>query len=32
MKRQAQRKLEENKDSVFQDNITFKYAEVGCKV
>jgi len=27
MKRQAQRKLEENKDSVFKDNCTFKYAD-----
>ncbi|OPZ92458.1 MAG: hypothetical protein BWY74_01573 [Firmicutes bacterium ADurb.Bin419] len=27
MKRQAQRKLEENGDSVFKDDITFKYAD-----
>jgi hypothetical protein len=27
MKRQAQRKLEENEDSVFKDNVTFKYAD-----
>jgi len=27
MKRQAQRKLEENGDSVFKDYVTFKYAD-----
>ena len=27
MKRQAQRKLEENQDFVFKDNVTFKYAD-----
>ena len=27
MKRQAQRKLEENEDPVFKDNVTFKYAD-----
>ena len=27
MKRQAQRKLEKNEDSVFKDNVTFKYAD-----
>ncbi len=27
MKRQSQRKLEKNEDSVFKDNGTFKYAD-----
>jgi hypothetical protein len=27
MKRQAQRKLEKNEDSVFKDNVTFKYTD-----
>jgi len=27
MKRQAQRKLAENEDSVFRDDVAFKYAD-----